>query len=107
MYITTGASAESSVSTVLCYGGDTYLNIFDYNNCMFSYNTDDYYNNKANRLFLGAFIPCESSVNLALTHADSSINRTYQAGDGYANHFVEDDIVTVGDLYTQNTPSYA
>ena len=107
VYITTGASAESSVSTVLCYGGDTYLNIFDYNNCMFSYNTDDYYNNKANRLFLGAFIPCESSVNLALTHADSSINRTYQAGDGYANHFVEDDIVTVGDLYTQNTPSYA
>ena len=107
VYITTGASAESSVSTVLCYGGDTYLNIFDYNNCMFSYNTDDYYNNKANRLFLGAFIPCESSVNLALTHADSSINRTYQAGDGYANHFVEDDIITVGDLYTQNTPSYA
>ena len=107
VYITTGASAGSSVSTVLCYGGDTYLNIFDYNNCMFSYNTDDYYNNKANRLFLGAFIPCESSVNLALTHADSSINRTYQAGDGYANHFVEDDIVTVGDLYTQNTPSYA
>jgi hypothetical protein len=107
VYITTGASAESSVSTVLCYGGDTYLNIFDYNNCMFSYNTDDYYNNKTNRLFLGAFIPCESSVNLALTHADSSINRTYQAGDGYANHFVEDDIVTVGDLYTQNTPSYA
>ena len=107
VYITTGASAESSVSTVLCYGGDTYLNIFDYNNCMFSYNTDDYYNNKSNRLFLGAFIPCESSVNLALTHADSSINRTYQAGDGYANHFVEDDIVTVGDLYTQNTPSYA
>ncbi len=51
-------------------------------------------------------LPCESSV-LALTHADSSINRTYQAGDGYANHFVEDDIVTVGDLYTQNTPSYA
>jgi hypothetical protein len=74
---------------------------------MFSYNTDDYYNNKSNRLFLGAFIPCESSINLALTHADSSINRTYQAGDGYANHFVEDDIVTVGDLYTQNTPSYA
>ena len=107
VYITTGASAESSISTVLCYGGDTYLNIFDYNNCMFSYNTDDYYNNKANRLFLGAFIPCESSVNLALTHADSSINRTYQAGDGYANHFVEDDIITVGDLYTQNTPSYA
>ena len=107
VYITTGASAESSVSTVLCYGGDTYLNIFDYNNCMFSYNTDDYYNNKSNRLFLGAFIPCESSINLALTHADSSINRTYQAGDGYANHFVEDDIVTVGDLYTQNTPSYA
>lgn len=51
VYITTGASAESSVSTVLCYGGDTYLNIFDYNNCMFSYNTDDYYNNKSNRLF--------------------------------------------------------
>ena len=41
VYITTGASAESSVSTVLCYGGDTYLNIFDYNNCRFSYNTDD------------------------------------------------------------------
>ena len=107
VYITTGSGAESSVSTVLCYGGDTYLNIFDYNNCMFSYNADDYYNNKANRLFLGAFIPCESSINLALTHSDSSINRTYQAGDGYANHFVEDDIITVGDLYTQNTPSYA
>lgn len=107
VYITTGVNADANTNTVLCFGGDTYINILDYNVCMFAYYTDDYHSNEANKLFSGAFFPVESSVNLMLTSSDSSINRTYEAGSGYANHFVQDDIISVGDIYSQNTPSYS
>ena len=107
VYISTGASANRDQDTIVCFGGDTFINIFDYNNCMFSYYPDDYEKDTNNRFYHGAFIPLESSINLALTHDSTSLNRTYESGNGYANHYVEDDIVSIGGVYSQSTPSYA
>ena len=107
VYISTGASANKDQDTVVCFGGDTFINIFDYNNCMFSYYPDDYEKDTNNRFYHGAFIPLESSINLALTHDNTSLNRTYESGTGYANHYVEDDIISIGGVYSQSTPSYA
>ena len=107
VYISTGASANRDQNTIVCFGGDTFINIFDYNNCMFSYYPDDYEKDTNNRFYHGAFIPLESSINLALTHDNTSLNRTYESGNGYANHYVEDDIVSIGGVYSQSTPSYA
>ena len=107
VYISTGASANRDQNTIVCFGGDTFINIFDYNNCMFSYYPDDYEKDTNNRFYHGAFIPLESSINLALTHDSTSLNRTYESGNGYANHYVEDDIVSIGGVYSQSTPSYA
>lgn len=107
VYISTGASANKDQDTVVCFGGDTFINIFDYNNCMFSYYPDDYEKDTNNRFYHGAFIPLESSINLALTHDNTSLNRTYEPGIGYANHYVEDDIISIGGVYSQSTPSYA
>lgn len=107
VYIPTGTSANRDQTKVICFGGDTYINMFDYNNSMFHYYADDYTKDKQNRFYHGAFIPVESSINLSLTHDSTSLNRTYQPGTGYANHYVEDDIVTIGGIYSQGTPSYA
>lgn len=107
VYIPTGVTASSNTQSVICFGGDTFINMLDYNICMLSFYPDDYEANKGARLFSGAFIPVESSANLMMTNSDSSINRTYEAGSFYANHFVQDDIVSIGNLYSQNTPSYS
>lgn len=106
VYIPTSANGTGN-GEIKCFGGDTYIGILDYANGMFAFKPEDYEDGSSNRLFNGAFIPMESSINLALTHSDSSINRTYNAGNGYANHFVQNNIVQIGDLYSQNTPLYA
>lgn len=97
---------NSATYTSNCFGGDTYIGVLDYTNGSFAYMPDDYNAAGSNRLFSGAYIPCESSVNLSLRSDDFSISKTYNSSDGYANHFVENDIIQIGDIYTQSEPLY-
>lgn len=114
VYISTGSyvSLKNNINAkVNVFGGDTYVGVLDYANCMFAYhNASDNYQqpeNERTRIYNGAYIPLESSVNLSLRTDVVGTAKTYESGTGYANHFVENDIVQVGSVYVQNTPLYA
>ena len=109
VYISTGCyrNIETSNEVVNCFGGDTYIGAFDYAICMLSYNKDDYKpDNSRNKAYVGAYIPCESTINLSLRTDDFQISKTFTS-DGYANHLVQNEITQIGDLYTQSKPLYA
>lgn len=114
VYISTGSyvsvtNADKYITNT--FGGDTYIGVLDYANGMFAYHnaSDDYQqaDNERNRYYNGAYIPLESSVNLSLRGDTVGTSKTYEKSTGYANHFVENDIVQVGNIYVQNTPLYA
>ena len=108
VYIPTGnyVQVKDSVGTKSCFGGDTYIGVLDYANCMFAYKKDDYNpSNHRNKAYVGAYIPCESTINLSLRSDDFQVSKTYEPS-GYANHFVENDITQIGTLYTQDKPLY-
>lgn len=114
VYIGTGSyvnAKDNSNTKVNVFGGDTYVGVLDYANCMFAYhNASDNYeqpDNERIRAYNGAYIPLESSINLSLRTDTVGTAKTYESGTGYANHFVENDIVQVGSIYVQNTPLYA
>ena len=109
VYISTGNYVEltSNSGTKTCYGGDTYLGVLDYATCMFGYLKDDYKpDSSRNKAYVGAYIPCESSVNLSLRGDDFQVSKTFEP-DGYANHLVQNEITQIGNLYTQSKPLYA
>lgn len=96
------ADKQSSV----CFGGDTYIGILDYAITTFSFELDTYDADASyNRAYVGAYIPCESTINLSLRNDDVSVSKTYTAA-GLANHFAQNEITVIGNLYTQNSPLY-
>lgn len=108
-YITTGCyqlldGSDSYKNN--CFGGDTYIGVLDYAVTSFGFYVDDYELNKPNRIYVGSYIPVESSINLSLRTDDVQTSKTYTAS-GYSNHFVQNDICQIGDIYTQNVPLYA
>lgn len=108
-YISTGTyqlMGEDSSYTNNCFGGDTYIGVLDYANTTFGFTTDDYDLEKPNRIYIGAYFPVETSINLSLRSDDVQTSKTYQSS-GYSNHFVQNNIIQIGDIYTQNVPLYA
>ena len=105
-YVQTGTGGETA-GTVKCFGGDTFIGILDYANMMLHFKADDRDKGTSNRCFIGAFIPCESTANLSLTHNPAMLHKSYDPSNGYANHFEQNDIVTYGEVYSQNMPLYA
>lgn len=113
IYISTGSYSLRDNSKNTVFGGDTYINILDYANCMFAFDSENYDANTKNRLYNGAFIPVESSVNLSLRNDDSQVSKTVEYQNitskrqEYSNHFVQNDIIRIGDIYSQNTQLYS
>lgn len=110
VYIPTGTYQKlngNSQYTNYCFGGDTYIGVLDYANGMFAYVDSDYSYNRTNRVYSGAYIPVETTVNLSLRNDTASTSKTYDPSTGYSNHFVENNIVQIGNLYAQDTPLYA
>lgn len=105
-YVQTGVGGETA-GTIKCFGGDTFIGILDYANMMLHFKADDKDKGTSNRCFIGAFIPCESTANLSLTHNPAMLHKSYDPSNGYANHFEQNDIVTYGEVYSQNMPLYA
>lgn len=110
VYIPTGTYqkiTDNTQYTNYCFGGDTYIGVLDYANGTFAYVADDYQYNRTNRIYSGAYIPLESSINLSLRNDTFSTSKTYDSATGYSNHFVENDIIQVGNYYSQSAPLYA
>lgn len=110
VYIPTGTYQKvnsDNAHTNYCFGGDTYIGVLDYANGMFSYIANDYSYNRTNRIYSGAYIPVETTINLSLRSDTASTSKTYDPATGYSNHFVENDIIQVGNIYSQDSPLYA
>lgn len=102
-------TADTKLSRV--FGGDTYLGILDYANLTFLFNdhliSDDEQSGRTHRAYNGAYFPCESTINLSLRSDNIQTSKTYEPGTGYSNHFVQNDVIQLGDFYTQTMPLYA
>lgn len=108
-YIGTGSyqlKDDSASYTNNCFGGDIYIGVLDYAVMSFGFSPDDYDLEKPNRTYMGAYFPVETSINLSLRSDNVQTSKTYQS-TGYSNHFVQNNIIQIGDIYTQNVPLYA
>ena len=70
------------------------------------FNTEDPANAAKKRIYVGAYLPVESSVNLHL-RADIPISKTYDSGSGFANVFVQNEVGQVFTAAVQSVPMYA
>ena len=110
VYIPTGNyklldSISSSIEYV--FGGDTYLGVLDYPSQMiFQYKVDTDYNDL--KTFFGAYIPFESSVNIALLHGDM-VHKTVSGSGSSAllDMYMQLNPVQMGVYHTQDRPYYA
>lgn len=109
VYISTGSykptNTTSSNYYSNVYGGDTYIGLMDYANGMFAFAIDDYNYNSTNRIYNGAYFPCESTINLSMRGSSQSTSDTY-LNSGYSNHFAQTNVTTIGNLYSQSEPLY-
>lgn len=101
VYISCGAYSTSD--KVMCYGGDTYLNIFEYQNTTAIQHAEEVDNMRETRICTVCYIPLESSSNLNLRH-DESYSRTVE-GD-LAQNLIQNDIHVFPNTYAQDEPLY-
>lgn len=112
IYISTGGYALNNKGAAIInnFGGDTYLGVLDYAHMMVFASLDKISSsggdNDGRKCYFGAYIPLESSVNLNLRE-DKSFSRTFTAGNGYANPFVQTEPAQLGSAYIQSIPMYA
>lgn len=87
---------------VICYGGDTYLCIFDYQNTVFAQNENDY--KKQNRHYVchASYLPLETVINLNYRTTDSFNSlSSYNLGE----NFIQIEPIATA-YYTQDEPLY-
>lgn len=101
VYLSCGAF--STDSKVMCYGGDTYLNIFEFQNTTAIQYDHDVSKQRELRICTVCYIPLESSINLDLRR-DQSYSRTVQ-GD-IAQNLIQNDITIFPNVYSQTEPLY-
>lgn len=110
IYISTGSykffnlTQHQSSYIVDTFGGDTYIGILDYPVTMqFQYKDIAQEDNR--RIFVGAYIPFESTINLNLTYG-AEVHRTFRKSDQFIQGWVQTDITQIQDLYSQDKPYY-
>ena len=77
----TNSNSSSMNSPVICYGGDTYLNLFDYQNTTVRQQNNLTTEYVENRVCVVSYIPLESAANTAL-RSDESFSKTTTARIG-------------------------
>ena len=85
VYISIGAYTKIGTSTVTCFGGDTFLGVLDYNTTML-FSRADLAEKDHHKIYHGAYIPFESSINFAFKQ-DESFSDSYAGG--YANEYLQ------------------
>lgn len=101
-YIGFGAykKAESGSNAINCFGGDTYIGVFDYAVAT-RYFKEDSYNSEINMKHVhSAYIPCETSINMLMRNDTVRMSRQY-------NINMQNNISVIGNIYAQNKPMYA
>lgn len=103
VYISCGSNQDRRTTKSLCFGGDTYLNIFDYLNTSFCQKSNDADEWKSLRMNTVCYIPLESVVNTALFSSESyhnSVNGTM------GNNLIQNEPIVLGNGYVQQKPLY-
>lgn len=103
-YIPIGAYGNKTNSTVCAFGGDTYLGILDYP-CQMIFQRNDIGEWNENKRYFGAYIPLESSINLKLSMGEMT-NRTYNAGVGTVDAFMQLEPTQMQQFHSQSKPFY-
>ena len=104
IYNSCGAFNKVSESKVMCYGGDTYLGVFDYlNTSVVQYNNDTE-DDDHSRLCCVCYIPLETQVNLNL-RSDESYHRTVTS-EKMGNNFVQSEPTNLPNGTVQKKPYY-
>lgn len=105
VYISTNSYVlcDAANYTMNVFGGDTFLGILDYPvQMVFQGNAVS--DRAANKMFIGAYIPLESSVNLNLLHGDMAHQST---SAGNLPGFYQIEPVQMGTYWVQDRPYYA
>ena len=103
IYISCGTHSEKDTKKCICFGGDTYLNIFDYLNTSFCQASDDDKDWKSMLMNTVCYIPLESVVNTSLFSSESYHN-TVNGMNG--NNLIQNEPIVLGNGYTQQKPLY-
>ena len=102
IYQSCGCFITNFNSPVLCYGGDTYLTLFDHQTTTMRQQKTDSQEKTKHRMFIASYIPLESSVNTSL-RSDKSFSKTVKNGVG--QNLIQSEPTTFS-TYTQKTPLY-
>lgn len=107
IYIAIGSYSNISISnsTINVFGGDTFLNILDHPVATVFQKKDPNDWNWA-KAYSGAYIPFESSINLALQYGDS-ISRSWRPSDNFLDIYAQIEPTQMGKYHTQDAPYFA
>lgn len=103
VYISCGQRHNVDTGKCSCFGGDTYLNIFDYLNTSFCQKSNDADEWKSLRMNTVCYIPLESVVNTALFSSESYHNGV---NGTIGNNLIQNEPIVLGNGYTQQKPLY-
>ena len=110
IYISTGSykffnlTQPASNYLIDTFGGDTYIGILDYPVTM-QFQHKDIAQEDARRIFVVAYIPFETTVNLNLTYG-AEAHRTVRNTDYFIQGWSQTNITQIQDLYSQDKPYY-
>lgn len=91
---------DATTHEVICFGGDTYIGVFDYALSTQYFKSDDYNADKHNKHVHSIYVPVETSINLLMRTDEFRMSRNY-------NQYMQNNITAIGNLYSQNKPMYA
>lgn len=107
VYISTNSysrlESSSSTNTTYTFGGDTYLGLLDYP-CTFTFQKPDEDDYKWWKRYVGAYIPCESSINMSLFNGDMP-HMTYTS-ENYIDSHMQMDVTQKGTYHVQEKPFF-
>ena len=103
IYNSCGCFSEAGQLKVICYGGDTYLNVLDYLNTSVIQQDNDVRKELKSRLCCVCYIPLESQVNLNM-RSDDSYHRLATAKDG--PNLIQNEPVVMPNGWVQKKPYY-
>ena len=95
---------DSSTDTYV-FGGDVFLNILDQPVVTIFQKKDPNEWNK-HKMMSAAYIPFESSINLALQYGDS-IHRSWRKSDNFLDIYMQIEPAQLGKYHTQDAPYFA
>ena len=103
IYVSCGANKLVKDNSVFCFGGDVYLNVFDYLNTSFVQKSNDITEWKSTRMNTVCYIPLESIVNTNLFSSDSYHTTAY---GNSGNNLIQNEPIVLGNGYVQEKPLY-